>query len=354
MFRTFTGNLRGSDKGGLILGRAMFALFLTLLLPVAASAYTVILKGGRRIEIPQNFIVTPLTLTYEAAPGISVTLQMSVIDIPATERANNEPAGSLLKRAEQNLESAKPATQSGRERKPLTQADIEKARIARKKSEEAYERRRKELGLPTPEETRRRTEEETKRLAEESEQNQADRARSESYWRARATELRSEIASLDAEINYFRERLAEMPDYPTLNSYGFVAGFTPIIPLQPFITRFPVVIGHPGFMHGIGGTSAPVAGFQAFGGFAPQNQIQIHAGRGNFNRRVIIAPGIIAPVAPLYGVSSAGYDNYSYERTNLISHLQELEAQRAGLDARWRSLEEEARRAGVPPGWLRP
>ena len=356
MFRAFNGNLRGSDSLGFILKRAACALVLALLLPALASAYTVVLKSGRRIEIPSNFIVTPLTLTYEAAPGMNVTLQMSVIDIPATERANNESAGSLLKRAAQKMGGAAIVTPSRQQRKPLTQADVEKARIERQKSEQAYERRRQELGLPTMEETRRRNEEEAKKLNEESRQYQAERTQSESYWRARAIELRNEIASLDAQINYFRERLAGMPDYSTLDSYGFVTGYMPIVPLQPVITRFPIVTGHPGFMHGINNTSAPAAGFQAFGGFATQNQIQIRAGtvRGNFNRRVIAAPGIIATVAPYLGVPVASYDNYSYERATLISRLHELEAQRAGLQARWRSLEEEARRVGVPPGWLRP
>lgn len=355
MFRAFLGNLLGSDRRGLFLRRAIFALILTLLMSVVASAYTIVLKSGRRLEIPQNFTVTPLTLTYTPAPGMNVTLQMSVIDIPATERANNEAAGSLLKRAERKAVGRAAVTQSRRERKPLTQADIEKARVARQQSEQAYERRRQELGLPTLEETRRRNEEEAKRLNQESEQYQTERSQSESYWRARATELRDEMASLDAEISYMRERLSEMPDYSTLNSYGFVAGYTPIVPLQAGVARFPVVVGHPGFMHGINGTSAPPAGFQAFGGFAPQSQIQIRAGavRGNFGRRGIVRPGIIAPATSYLGVPSASYDNYSYDRANLIPRLHELEAQRAGFQSRWRSLEEDARRAGVPPGWLR-
>ena len=33
---------------------------------------------------------------------------------------------------------------------------------------------------------------------------------------------------------------------------------------------------------------------------------------------------------------------------------EQLNAARAGLSARWRELEDEARRAGAPPGWLRP
>jgi hypothetical protein len=49
---------------------------------------------------------------------------------------------------------------------------------------------------------------------------------------------------------------------------------------------------------------------------------------------------------------SSAYD-YSYERSELITRFNELAGARAGFNARWRELEEEARRAGVPPGWLR-
>src|ERR1700682_1542446 len=64
----------------------------------AASAYTIVMRGGKRIEIPSKFLLTNTTLTYEAAPGIQITLQLAAIDIPATEKANNETAGALLRR----------------------------------------------------------------------------------------------------------------------------------------------------------------------------------------------------------------------------------------------------------------
>jgi hypothetical protein len=38
----------------------------------------------------------------------------------------------------------------------------------------------------------------------------------------------------------------------------------------------------------------------------------------------------------------------------LITQLDDLLGKRAALQARWRDLEEEARRAGAYPGWLRP
>ena len=73
---------------------------------------------------------------------------------------------------------------------------------------------------------------------------------------------------------------------------------------------------------------------------------------GYFRRRAFSTPGL--GVFPLsYNGAPYSYD-YSYEQSVLVTRLHELEAQRAGLQARWRLLEDEARRAGVPPGWLRP
>ena len=33
---------------------------------VAANGYTVVLKGGKRIQIPEKFVVTPAVVTYES------------------------------------------------------------------------------------------------------------------------------------------------------------------------------------------------------------------------------------------------------------------------------------------------
>ena len=237
----------------------------------------------------------------------------------------------------------------------MTQADIEAARRARQRSEQDYERRRVELGLPSLAESRRRAEEETKRLREQSLQSEIEGKQSEAYWRERASELRTAIAALDAQINYIRERLGEMPDYSDLGSYTFITSSVPTFPRTYPVTRFPVAVGHPGFMHGINGTSAPQAGFLAFGGLTAQSQIQLNAGiprgvrRQNFPR----ARGLVVPTATFFGVPYSNYD-YSNDRAALISRLHEFEAERAGLEARWQELEDEARRAGAQPGWLRP
>ncbi len=55
----------------------------------------------------------------------------------------------------------------------------------------------------------------------------------------------------------------------------------------------------------------------------------------------------------MIGLPFQAYD-YALESPALITELDGLLAYRAGLEARWRDLEDEARRAGVSPGWLRP
>jgi hypothetical protein len=47
-------------------------------------------------------------------------------------------------------------------------------------------------------------------------------------------------------------------------------------------------------------------------------------------------------------------EDHSLERATLTNQLNELLMQRAALGVRWKELEEEARRAGAYPGWLRP
>lgn len=71
---------------------------------------------------------------------------------------------------------------------------------------------------------------------------------------------------------------------------------------------------------------------------------------GQIISRSNIFPGIYA--APLV-VYTAPASDYSYERDVLVLRYNELQTQRAGMMARWRALEDEARVAGAQPGWLR-
>ena len=132
---------------------------ITLLIFVSwtiAGAYTIVFYGGNRVEIPDNFIVTSNAVISEAAPGVNVSFRLKSIDIAATERANNDSAGSFLRRtAAQRVQAPPSTTATKHATRTITNRDLEPYERARLRSEATWEKRRKELGLPSLEETRR-------------------------------------------------------------------------------------------------------------------------------------------------------------------------------------------------------
>jgi len=181
--------------------RFLLSLWVILLVSVMASAYTIVMRGGKRVEIPAQFTVTATTLSYQVASGINVMLQMAAIDVPATERANNEPTGSFLRRAQtvngsNQVPSVRSQTTPAR---TITNQDLERYERARLESEKAYEKRRQELGLPSLEESRRRAEREEAALDEIIAKRRQQE--SENYWREREAALQAEIATANARMN---------------------------------------------------------------------------------------------------------------------------------------------------------
>jgi hypothetical protein len=211
--------------------RFLLSLSVILLVSVMAGAYTIVMRGGKRVEVPAQFLVTSTTLTYEVAAGINVTLQMAAIDIPATERANNEPPGSLLKRANPNASppSARPAQGVATTTKPriVTNRDLESYARARRASEAAYERRRIELGLPSLEESKREAERQEKALDELIAKRRQEE--SERYWRERTAALQAELDARDARINSLDYEYGDWPN-------GSIAIANAAI--EPFNSRF--------------------------------------------------------------------------------------------------------------------
>jgi hypothetical protein len=334
---------------------------LSLFMQGAAYAYTLILRDGRSLEIPAHFIVTRTTLTYEAAPGINITIQMSSINLEATEKANREPAGSLLRRAEPNLDqkqltrtAAPPERQA---RRTVTNKDLLATRRTREQSEAAYERRLRELGLPSLEESRRRKAQEQERAREELRLSEEEDARAEDYWRARAGELRGRLVSLDAEINFLRARLIETPDTLSFSSFTVITSAAPFLPLRPSFGASRRGVAGQRQIYASPVHGALLSGRASFGGGSTRGRVFLNSGpRAPFARHTFPLPhGALYPYAPLAATTFPGYlPSYDYERGALLARIQELEAERAGLQARWRLLEDEARRAGAQPGWLRP
>lgn len=318
--------------------RIFFAALLLAVSASVASAYTIVMRSGRRVQIPDKFTITQSNLTYEAGPGIQVTIQLTGVDIAATERANGEPYGSLLKRASAQNPEANPVERPANANRSITNQDLEVYRRARIQSELAYEKRRKELGLPSVAEHRRKNAATEERTREQLLSMRAQEKSAEEYWRSRAGELRTELATNQAQMDFVRQRLDEIP---LSNSFG---GFSTAVPFGTVATP---ITGFP-FQNLLTPNVLTPSNVTGFGGFQTGfRQGRFHRGRGRF-----------APFSPFAGgnVLEWPYQSFDYnqERTELRNQLNELEMQRAGLNVRWRELEEEARRAGAYPGWLRP
>jgi len=80
-------------------GRVLVVALVLVVGAVSASAYTIVMRDGRKVQIPDQFTVTNSTLTYGAGDDIQVTIQLNTVDIAATERANGEARGAFLLRA---------------------------------------------------------------------------------------------------------------------------------------------------------------------------------------------------------------------------------------------------------------
>jgi hypothetical protein len=349
--------MRKVDQTISALNRITASCVLLLLFVCTASAYTIVMRGGKRIEIPARFQLTATTLTYEAGPEIQITLQLAAIDILATEKANNETAGSFLRRVGATGSGIQLQTEPAPARRTITNRDLESSLARRRQSEVAYEKRRQELGLPSAAESRRRAEIESVQIQTELGTTRAVEKESEGYWRARASALRTEMAAIDAELNYLRVRLEDLPQLASgFTSFSVLPFFTSGVSFGNggFGSRFP----HNGGPRQLSIYGAPQSGSRltarvgvGFGGSYTRGQ-----GWGNngaFRRSRSFGVGFPFPIVSSVGAFGSGYD-YSYERSALITHFNNLAATRAGINARWRELEDEARRAGAPPGWLRP
>ncbi|HEX2268990.1 MAG TPA: hypothetical protein VHH35_05630 [Pyrinomonadaceae bacterium] len=169
--------------------RFLVASFLLVFTATAASAYTVVMRNGRRVEIPNTFTLTKSTLTYETAPGIQVTIQLSSIDIAATERLNGQPPGSLLATASAPKAPAPVQTPRAPATRSITNKDLEVYRRARIEGE----RQREELGLPSAEERQREVEEIDNRTQEQIREKRSQEELD--FWRNRATQLEAQMSA---------------------------------------------------------------------------------------------------------------------------------------------------------------
>jgi hypothetical protein len=208
-------------------GRIFVAAFILALAVTVVNAYTIVMRDGRRVEIPNEFTITNSTITYEVSSGFQVTIQLNTVDIAATERANGGAQGSFLMKANAPKGAVERAPQTPRAgaQRSITNADLEKYRRARVESDKEYETRSRELGLPSLEDRRREVAAIEDRTLE---QVRSMRAQEESYWRSRAEALRAEMAANEAQLQAVRPRPEEIPwayplgGFPTFGPFDTV------------------------------------------------------------------------------------------------------------------------------------
>ncbi len=195
-----------------------------------AGAYTIVFYGGKRVEIPDNFIVTSDAVIYEVSPNVNVSFRLESIDVPATERANNDALGSLLGRiGADRVQAPAPITATQKATRTITNRDLDPYERARVRSEASWEKHRKELGLPSLEEMRREAAQREAALDQFLARKR--REENENYWREREAQLRAEMAVRMNAIDY----QAGQNYWPTgtvdnglfgYSRFGFRRGFT--------------------------------------------------------------------------------------------------------------------------------
>jgi len=201
-------------------------LCLTLFIFVSwtiAGAYTIVFHGGKRVQIPDDFIVTSNAVIYETAPGVNVSFRLNSIDVVATERTNNEPSGSFLSRIGSQRPQPPTTATIRKATRTITNRDLESYERARIKSEADWETRRKELGGPSLEETRQEAARRDAALNEFIEKKKAEA--DANYWREREAELRSAMAlrmnAIDSRQAYWSNGIV-----PAESGFGtFDSGF---------------------------------------------------------------------------------------------------------------------------------
>lgn len=229
----------GALSSGRVCGAVLATLFF-FLLPVTANAYTLVLRGGRHVTVPDDFKVTPTAVVYEASPGLSIPIRLTNIDVAATEKANAEPAGSFARRIKRGTAEGVAAQTPGPVKtnrrdgsKVITNKELEPSRLRREAQEAEYERTRRQRGMPSREELRQYFEEQDRRLHESALRAEAERAE------AVLESVRSELVEVKQNLYELSLRLsqqtgANIPVYVSPNYYPYYYA-----PPAQVITRFP-------------------------------------------------------------------------------------------------------------------
>lgn len=226
--------------------------------------------------------------------------------------------------------------------KTVTNADLEKFRAQRVESERNLRAEYARKGFPSPEQIEQQNRQRRFEMEQYSDQLRERRLQSENGILAQANALRTQIASIDAQINYLRRNGGGYNNQSFIYSNGYTSyGYRRNRSVLPQIQRLPPnmrTVQEYAAMY----PSSQSLYNQSIGNVRIGGNVRGGGGGGggrlNYGTRNGYRGGYIAPVI-------IGGNNYVQSEAN--TQLIYLEQTRAGLLAQWQILEEQARRAGI-------
>lgn len=267
----------------------VIALAVLLFSPSLSPAYTIVLRGGDRVDIGEFYWLSGSRMTWVTARGERHGVELGQIDLDATSRHNGEAVASFIDRAIRRgsaiaVPLSMPAPRADSETEAITITTADLAPLREERERDAAARPVQPSALPPVGVPRDEAREEEARTVEDR-------------WREEARSLREELDSEQAQIDALRSELA----YRQANPRKYR-------------------LSH-----------------------------EYNYGRGTF-----VVDGRGRYRYPDYGYTTGStYNRADEEFAQLNSRLIDLEIQHRGTLSRWDVFLERARRAGVPPGWLR-
>lgn len=268
--------------------RVVLALIVLGASAAAAPAYTIVLRGGERIEIGEFYWLAGSTMSWVSPRGERRSIDLSSVNLDATAKQNGEAVSVFIDRAirrgavvTSQVADASPRAETETEPLTITTADLAPLRDERERAE--AERRIPSVLPPLG--------------APREETPSEDTAATEERWREEARQLREQLdveqAQIDALFAELAYREANPRKFRLSNEYNYGRGA--------------VVVDHRGIYR------YPAGGY----------------------------------------TTGSTYNRADDEFAQLNSRLIDLEIVHRGTLSRWDAFLERARRAGVPPGWLR-
>ena len=212
--------------------------------------------------------------------------------------------------------------------KTVTNADLETFRVQRVESEKKLREDYAKMGFPSPKEIEKQNVQRRFRMEQYADRLQQQQQQTQNGFLAQANILRTQIASIDAQINFLRGQGNRNNNQSFVYSYGYAPdAYRRNRSVLPQIARLPPNMRTVQEYAAMYPSSQSIYN-QSIGNVRLGGEINNNRGNNRY-----LAPIII------------GGNNYIQTQAN--GQLIYLEQIRAGLLAEWRILEEQARRAGI-------